>query len=160
VISYTVLTPPEGADRDHASTLFVADRFVWSALILPWIWLLSRRMWFAAFVVFVAECLAIFLMRQPGLGTAGLLAILAIHALVALEGGNLHIRHLIARGWHVAGLETASDLATAEEMFFADLPEPVAAPLPSTADWAKPNSSSTQGWSAPALGLFDNTGAR
>lgn len=160
MISYTVLTPPDGADRDHASTLFIADRFVWSALLLPWIWLLSRRMWFAAFVIFVAECHAIFLIRQPGLGAAGILTILAIHALVALEGGNLHIRHLIGGGWHVAGLETAPDLATAEDMFFAGLPEPVEMPLPSASDWAKPNSSSTQGWSAPAFGLFDNTGAR
>jgi len=160
VISYTVLTPPGGADRDHASTLFVADRFIWSAMCLPWIWLLSRRMWLAAFVVFVAECLVIFFMQQPGLGTAGLLAILAIHALVALEGGHLHIRHLIVRGWHVVGLETAPDMATAEEMFFAVLPEPAATPLPVASDWAKQNSSSTQGWSAPALGLFDNTGAR
>ncbi|MGF9566372.1 DUF2628 domain-containing protein [Neorhizobium sp. JUb45] len=160
MISYTVLTPPDGPDRDHASTLFVADRFVWSALLLPWIWLLTQRMWFAAFVVFVSECMAIFILRQSGLGTVGLLAIIAIHALVALEGGNLHIRHLIARGWNVAGQITAPDLATAEEMFFAGLPEPVATPLPSAADWAKPNSSSTSGWNAPALGLFDNTGAR
>ncbi|MDP9840718.1 hypothetical protein J2T09_005506 [Neorhizobium huautlense] len=160
MISYTVLTTPGGADRDHASTLFVADRFIWSAMLLPWIWLLSRRMWFAAFVVFVAECLAIFLMRQPGLGTAGLLAILAIHALVALEGGHLHIRHLIAGGWSVAGQIAAPDLATAEELFFANLPEPAETPLPPASDWAKPNSSSTQGWSSPAFGLFDNTGAR
>ncbi|MGE7370476.1 DUF2628 domain-containing protein [Neorhizobium sp. NPDC001467] len=160
MISYTVLTPPGGADRDHASTRFIADRFVWSALLLPWIWLLSRRLRLAAFVVFVAECFAIFLIRQPGFGTASLLAILAIHALVALEGGNLHIRHLISGGWHMAGMEIAPDLATAEEMFFADLPEAVATPLPAASDWAKPNSSSTQGWSAPALGLFDNIGAR
>lgn len=160
MISYTVLTPPDGPDRDHASTLFIADRFIWSALLVPWIWLLSHRMWFAAFFVFVSEYIAIFLMRQPGLGTAGLLAVLAIHALVALEGGNLHIRHLIARGWRVVGQIAAPNLATAEEMFFASLPEPAVTPLPSAADWAKPNSSSTKGWNAPALGLFDNTGAR
>lgn len=160
MISYIVLTPPGGPDRDHRSTLFIADKIAWWALLLPWIWLLAHRMWLAGAMVFVSEVAAGLLMQQSGLGLAGWLASLAIHVLVAIEGRNLYIRHLVRKGWSVAGLVTAPELSTAEEMFFASLPEPIATPLPALSDWAKPNSSKIPGWDAPALGLFDHTGAR
>ncbi|MGG2478320.1 DUF2628 domain-containing protein, partial [Rhizobium sp. BR5] len=37
--SYLVLEAPNGPDRDHKTTRFIADRFVWLALIAPWLWL-------------------------------------------------------------------------------------------------------------------------
>jgi hypothetical protein len=157
--SYLVLTPPGGADRDHRSTLILADRFSWTALLFPWIWLAWHRLWLTALAVFVIQVASGILIDMPGLWLAGTLLGLAINLLVALEGRNHYANSLLRRGWTLEAVISARDLQTAEDIYFSGLPQPETRPLPSSADWAaKAKQPPSPGWQGPALGLFDHGG--
>ncbi|AXV16925.1 hypothetical protein CYG48_15235 [Neorhizobium sp. SOG26] len=156
--SYLVLTPPGGPDRDHRSTLIMRDGFSWPALFFPWAWLLWNRLWIAAIVVFLLQGLSGFLMGFAGLELAGGLFGFALSLLVALEGRHYRSESLIRRGWTLEAVIPAPDLDTAEETFFAGLPEPQTQPMPASADWAR-DAKSPAGWQAPPMGLFEH-GAR
>jgi hypothetical protein len=157
--SYLVLTPPNGPDKDHSSTLVLPDGFSWTALLFPWIWLLWHRLWIAAMVIFLLQVASGVLLALPGLGLAGVLLGLATSLLVALEGRNHYGNSLVRRGWTPGSVISAVDLQTAEQIYFSSLPKPVQPPLPSSADWAKhAKQPPASGWQGPALGLFDHGG--
>ncbi|HBT70690.1 MAG TPA: DUF2628 domain-containing protein [Agrobacterium sp.] len=119
--SYLVLEAPNGPDRDHKTTRFIADRFVWLALIAPWLWLALNRLWLAAAIVFVAMILAGQASMLPGFEPAGILCGFAIALITALEGRNFLVRHLIGKGWKMTSVISAPDLSSAEEIYFSDL---------------------------------------
>lgn len=119
--SYLVLEAPNGPDRDHKTTRFIADRFVWLALIAPWLWLALNRLWLAAAIVFVAIILAGQASMLPGFEPAGILCGFAIALITALEGRNFLVRHLIGKGWKMTSVISAPDLSSAEEIYFSDL---------------------------------------
>lgn len=119
--SYLVLEAPNGPDRDHKTTRFIADRFVWLALIAPWLWLALNRLWLAAAIVFVALLLAGQASMLPGFEPAGILFGFAIALVTALEGRDFLVRHLIARGWKMTSIISAPDLSSAEEIYFSGL---------------------------------------
>ncbi|WP_170975823.1 DUF2628 domain-containing protein [Rhizobium sp. FY34] len=161
MITYLILTPQGEPDRDHRRTRFIADRFSWLAFVFPGLWLLFHRCWLIGTTALLAQILAAWLVDQPGLFWAGTLSEVAIGLLIGLEGRHIHAQNLMAKGWSMAGVVTAPDLATAEAIFFAGLPtDPVKPSLPVT-DWTKlstPGQASLR--NGPALGLFDMGGGR
>lgn len=119
--SYLVLEAPNGPDRDHKTTRFIADRFVWLALIAPWLWLAINRLWLAAAVVFIAMLLAGQASTLAGFEPVGILFGFTIALLTALEGRNFLVRCLIAKGWTMTSIISAPDLSSAEEIYFSGL---------------------------------------
>ena len=155
--SYLVLTPP-GTDPDHEKTVILADRFSWLALFFPSIWLLTKRLWLAALAVFLAQVAAGQLMQVSGFAVAGFLAAVSINLLVALEGRHFYSESLIRRGWTLQDVVMAADLDTAEEIYFAGLPQASTAPV-AVANWANSvRTPSAAGWDRGGIGLFDQGG--
>lgn len=114
---------PNGPDRDHKTTRFIADRFVWLALIAPRLWLAVNRLWLAAIVVFAVLVLAGWASMLPGFEPVGILCSVAIALITALEGRDFLVRHLIGKGWKMTSVISAPDLSSAEEIYFSDLSE-------------------------------------
>ena len=121
--SYLVLEAPNGPDRDHKTTRFIADRFVCLALVAPWLWLAVNRLWLAAAVVFVAMLLAGQASMLAGFEPVGILFGFTVALLTALEGRNFLVRQLIGKGWKMTSIISAPDLSSAEEMYFSGLSE-------------------------------------
>lgn len=155
--SYLVLTPP-GTDPDHEKTVILADRFSWLALFFPWIWLLTKRLWLAALAVFLAQVAAGQLMQVSGFAVVGFLAAVSINLLVALEGRHFYSESLIRRGWTLQDVVMAADLDTAEDIYFAGLPQASTAST-TAANWANSvRTPSAAGWDRGGIGLFDQGG--
>ena len=121
--SYLVLEAPNGPDRDHKTTRFIADRFVWLALIAPWLWLAINRLWLATAVVVIALLLAGRVSILAGFEPVGLLCGFAIGLITALEGHDFLVRHLIRKGWKLTSVVSAPDLSSAEDIYFSGLSE-------------------------------------
>ncbi|CAD7049531.1 hypothetical protein REJC140_01518 [Pseudorhizobium endolithicum] len=156
--SYLVLAPPKGADPDPAKAIILADRFSWLALFFPWIWLLTKRLWLAAVAVFLAQIAAVQLTQITGFEVAGILLGFAINLLVALEGRHFYSESLIRRGWTLEDVVTAADLDTAEQIYFAGLPQASTAPI-AAANWTNSvRPPSAAGWDRGGIGLFDQGG--
>jgi hypothetical protein len=159
VISYFVLTPPGG--RDHAATRFLADRFAWLAFVFPGLWLLFHRCWLMGLAILAAQLAAAWLTDQSGFFWAGTLSELALGLLIGLEGRQIVVRHLLAKGWTMADVVAAPDLSTAEMIYFSNLPAETPKPAVPVTDWKNfsppAQTASRQG---PALGLFDLGGGR
>jgi hypothetical protein len=160
VTSYLVLIPPNGPDSDHRSTIVLADRFSWLALLFPWIWLLTKRLWLEAVAIFVLQLASGWLMQVPGFEAAGWLAGVAIGLLVALEGRQYYAGSLVRRGWSLDAVISADSRASAEDLYFSMLPQSDRKPLPSSSDWAGRAPSVPAGGWRPAYGLFDHEGGR
>ncbi|CDZ50966.1 DUF2628 domain-containing protein [Neorhizobium galegae] len=160
--SYLVLTPPNdprsGPKRDFQSTLVLRDGFSWLALLFPWIWLFWHRLWVAGIVVLLVQIGSGVLMQVPGFWTAGLLLGFATSLLTALEGRHYRSEALIRRGWTLETVIAATDLRTAEEIYFSRLPQPQQQPMPVSAEWAKQAKPPAAGWQAPHMGLFEHGG--
>lgn len=121
--SYLVLEAPNGPDRDHKTTRFIADQFVWLALIAPWLWLAFNRLWLAAALVVTASILAGQISVAAGFEPVGILFGFGIGLITALEGRAFLVRHLIGKGWTMTGFISAPDLASAEDIYFSGLAE-------------------------------------
>ena len=159
--SYVVLTPPE-ASRFDEGAVFIRDGFALIALILPFLWLLWHRLWFhAAVVLLISVGLALASNGLPQWDLVFFVASLLVSIYVALEGNAMRIAGRERRGWTCRGVIDAPDLATAEEIYFADMEQPSPAsarpperaPLPPTLPGSRKSSSS-----GPALGLLDMDG--
>jgi hypothetical protein len=161
--SYLVLEAPNGPDRDHKTTRFVADRFSWLALVFPWIWLASNRLWLAAVAAFSMQLMASQLSTLPGLGIVGLLSGLAIALFCALEGRNFLVQHMISKGWELKTIVSAPDLSTAEDIYFSERPQtdPTETTIPQPVWKASPEASRAYGVNdAAGLFQFDFNGRR
>lgn len=119
--SYLVLEAPNGPDKDHVSTRFIADRFSWLALIAPWIWLAVHRLWLAAIATVVLQIIAGIIATSDGFAPVGSLTAVAIALLVAFEGRNFVARHLMGTGWTLKSVIAAPDLGTAEDIYFSQM---------------------------------------
>jgi hypothetical protein len=137
--SYIVLEAPQGPDSNHSNTRFIADRFSWLALIFPFLWLAAHRLWLLAFTVFLAQIIVVQLAAAFEFGAMGLLGSLAISLLVALEGRQFVINHLIARGWTLQAALPADNLSVAEQIYYAlyACEKPPTLASNQTVDWSK-----------------------
>lgn len=163
MISYIVLEAPGGPDKDHRSTRFIADRFSWLAFLFPWIWFAVQRLWWVAIGIVVLQVAAGQVSGLDGFAATGL-SFAVVTALVAgFEGRNLLVRHLVAKGWSLKTIVAAPDLATAEDMYFSNLPDfeirqEHTVPQP---DWKKDRKSGDYKMSDPAGSFqFDLNGRR
>lgn len=156
--SYLVLTPPGGADRDHRSTLVLADGFSWLGLLLPWLWLFWRGLWLAGIVILALQIGALALILAAGMPVAGILALIALSLLVGLEGRHYHSEVMVRDGWTLETILFAQDLTTAEQMYFSGLPRPEASTIPAVADWAGQTTNTAGRWQTAGLGIFDHGG--
>ena len=121
--SYLVLEAPGGPDRDHRSTRFIADRFSWLALFFPWIWFAVHRLWWVAASIVVLQVAAGQISGIEGYGILGALFAVTAGLIAGLEGRNILFRYLVSKGWAIKTIVTAHDLATAEDIYFSNLPE-------------------------------------
>nr|WP_286675500.1 DUF2628 domain-containing protein [Rhizobium sp. CSW-27] len=159
--SFVVLTPPGGPDRDHASTCFVADRFAWLGFVFPGLWLLFHRCWLIGLAVLAAQLAAAWLTDQSGFFWAGTFSELALGLLIGLEGRQIVMRNLMAKGWTMVDVVAAPDLSTAEMMYFSNLPTETPKPAVPVTDWKNLSPpAQTTSRHGPALGLFDIGGGR
>lgn len=156
--SYLVLTPPGGADRDHGSTLVVADGFSWLGFFLPCLWLFWRGLWLAGMIALFAQMGGFYLIAFADMQGAGLLALFSLSLLVALEGRHYHADALMRRGWAFETVLFAQDRSTAEEMYFSNLPAPATTAIPAVADWAGQTQKPAGSWQSSGLGIFDHGG--
>lgn len=156
MISFIVLTPPDGPEPDHRSTRFIADRMVWTAFVFPGIWLLFNRCWLWGIVVLIAQFACGLLMDQPGFFWAGMAAELALAILIGLEGRQILIRTLMRRGWNLDAVVAAPDMASAEEIYFSGPAGDTRQTKTPVTDWARLSAEASPATSGgPALGLFD-----
>lgn len=115
-----VVLEPEGLNekRQAETTVFVRDGFAFFALIVPFLWLLSKRLWLEAFVVLAATIAIGSAAATSQFAPAVPLLIFLISVLVALEGNNWRIAKLRRRGFVEKAVINANDLAEAEIRYF------------------------------------------
>ncbi|MBZ9792760.1 DUF2628 domain-containing protein [Rhizobium sp. 3T7] len=157
--SYLVLTAPGGTDTNHEKTRFIRDGFTVLGFLFPWIWLAFHRLWYYAIAAFLLQSLGGALADRADLWPVGVAITFGTSLLVALEGQNLRVRNLVAKGWDEADLVSVDSLRTAEEIYFSNVPTDAdsrAAPSP---QW-DPTSHAPRHGSATSLGLFGFDGGR
>ena len=156
MISFIVLTPPDGPEPDHRSTRFIADRMVWTAFVFPGIWLLFNRCWLWGIAVLITQFACGLLVDQPGFFWAGMAAELALGLLIGLEGRQILIRTLMRRGWNLDAVVAAPDMVSAEQIYFSGPAGDIRHTTTPTTDWARLSAEASPATSSgPALGLFD-----
>ena len=158
--SYLVLTAPGGTDTNHEKTRFIRDGFTVLGFLFPWIWLAFHRLWLYAVAAFLLQTLGGALTDRADLWPVGLAITFSTSLLVALEGQNLRIRDLVAKGWDETDLVSADSLPTAEEIYFSNVPtdsgDSRRAPSP---QW-DPTAHAPRHGNATSLGLFGFDGGR
>ncbi|MCJ8519782.1 hypothetical protein ABID21_002935 [Pseudorhizobium tarimense] len=157
--SYLVLLAPGNDDREHRKTIILPDRFSWLALFFPWIWLLTKRLWLAAIIVFLLQLVAGQLSQTTDFEIAGFLLALSVNLLVALEGRHFYSEALIRQGWRLDAVIAAPDLDAAEEVYFSAQETGDKSELPAVANWGK-DKRATADWPQGGIGLFDHQGGR
>jgi hypothetical protein len=121
--SYFVLEAPGGPDRDHLSTRFIADRFSWLALFVPWGWFAVQRVWWLAIGIVVLQVTASQISGLEGYAITGALFAGAIGLIAGFEGRNILVHHLVSKGWTLKDVVNARNLSTAEDIYFSNLPD-------------------------------------
>ncbi|MEM6463059.1 MAG: DUF2628 domain-containing protein [Pseudomonadota bacterium] len=156
---YVVLTPPDGKRADE-KTVLIRDGFAVVALIIPVIWLLWHRLWFAAMMLFlVSTALYSAIAAFPDQALVFTASSVLLSLFVALEGNGWRVAKKERQGWTLQGVVDAPDYATAEEIWFAGAAAPAngqsatRAPPPALGRPAQSGPPKTA--SGPALGLLD-----
>ncbi len=116
---YVVLEPSDSKDAEKA--VFVRDGFHVLALVLPFVWLLTQRLWFEAFAVLGITILLGLVGAYFGIADAVPLLTLLVSLFVALEGVNWKITKLGRQGFVEKAVIDASDLEEAEIRYFYSL---------------------------------------
>ncbi|MGU3574045.1 DUF2628 domain-containing protein [Brucellaceae bacterium C25G] len=119
--SFVVLEPEDLSENTQAEkTVFVRDGFALFALIVPFFWLLSKRLWLEAFVVLAATIAIGSAANAPQLAPAVPALIFLVSVLVALEGNNWLVAKWRRRGFVEKAVIDANDLGEAEIRYFVD----------------------------------------
>lgn len=119
--SFVVLEPEGLNEKIQAeTTVFIRDGFAFFALIVPFFWLLSKRLWLEAFVVLGATIAIGSAANTPQFAPAVPFLIFLISVLVALEGNHWRIAKLRRRGFVEKAVIEADDIGEAEIRYFVD----------------------------------------
>ncbi len=121
---FVVMDPPSRLPA--AEAVFVRDRFSWLAFLFPFVWLLWHRLWLATVGFVAASAAMAFAFRAVGSGY-GQFGVLALCALVALEGPAWRIAKLRRLGYTEAAILNADGLDDAERIYAESVAE--AAPV-------------------------------
>jgi hypothetical protein len=101
-------------------TVVVAAGFSWSALLLGFVWAMSKKMWFAAFIMFAVNMLLFFSgLWGDTIGTIGLVLSVVFGVACGVYGNLWHRQALEQRGYVVVppegeGSLTGADIAKAQ----------------------------------------------
>ncbi|MEX3010845.1 DUF2628 domain-containing protein [Hoeflea sp. TYP-13] len=157
--SYVVLTPPDSSELDE-NTVLIRDGFSIPAVIIPVLWLLWNRLWFAAIMLFLISVgIAVAISLLPGWSVVLTAASVLLSLFVALEGNGWRIAKKERQGWTLQSVIEAPNHGTAEEICFADggrlqvREHPANAPQP--AFGKRGAMRLPPAGSGPALGLLD-----
>jgi hypothetical protein len=118
---------PEGRPED---AVFIRDGFSVFGLVLPLVWLVWNRLWFAALAVVGLTALAAAAGWHWGFAAPALATELLISLFVALEGATLRMAALEGKGYRQSAIVHAETYAEAELRYFADY-APGDRPVPS-----------------------------
>jgi hypothetical protein len=152
---------PSGARGDSPHTVFIADRFAWLAFVFPAFWLFFKRQWIAGIVVLLVQGALTTVSGITEAVIASILVELALRLLVGLEGSAFLAYRLEKKGYTLAAVLPAPDLATAEAMYGSALET---SGIPDAS--ALPRLPATKGGTGsidpanPGFGLFDTYGSR
>lgn len=124
--SYIVLEPTDAVKLkndtgDH--TVFVRDEFTLFALIMPFLWLLTHRLWWHALMIALIGWGALSVLGSilasylPSTSVVAVLSLL-LSLFVALEGRNWYLAALRFKGYEEVALISAPDLTSAETVYF------------------------------------------
>ncbi len=156
--SYVVLTPPDDPEAPERAEI-IRDGFAWLALIIPLLWLLWHRLWFAAALLLLAAVGIVAGMDTlPTWSPAFFAAAVLLSLYVALEGNGLRIARLERQDWQVETVIEAPNGATAEAIYLSGLDETPKRkiPPPPGRGWAAPRGATAPAAdTGPALGLLD-----
>lgn len=161
--SYIVMEPPGRAGAARADGVrLIPDAFSVPAFIVSPIWLLWRRLWIEAALVFVAGLLIVELADQLGMGPGGSALSLILSLFVGLEGQRLRVAALTRRGWNAWGVVNADSADDAFARYASAVaiprePRPLE-PVPAPMSW--PSAPHRTGPSSSALGLVGYPGRR
>jgi len=113
---YTVHTHPAKPPED---AVFVKEGFCWPGLLIPFFWLIFRRLWIPL-MGFIAAVVLIAIVPATGLAGEGFTgpATLALHLLVGLEGNNLRRWRLKAQGYELVDIVVADNMGEAEIEYY------------------------------------------
>lgn len=130
--SYVVLErrPVTGS---RPETVFVRDEFSLLALVIPLIWLLWHRLWFAAVILLLVSAALGMTGEYLAPGAAMFFAGIAVSFYVALEGHSWRIARYRRAGFVDAGTVIARNLDDAEIRWFTGHATLQPPPLPATA---------------------------
>ncbi len=129
-VAFTVHMPPPAPGHDPDLGLqFVADRFHWSAFLLPWVYFLWHFMWLTAFVYIAVFVALVAVLMALGLAPAASFGIVFLFSLlVGLEAPQLRRRSLARRGYHQAAVVVAETREAAERRYFTERASAMAPP--------------------------------
>ena len=116
--SFVVMTPPADSGSE-ALPEFVRDGFSVVAFIVPPLWLLWHRLWIEAGIAFGVMALIPSVAWQLGFGPVSPWLSMLVSLYAGLEGPQLRLAALRAKGWTDAGVYEADDLVDAETRFAA-----------------------------------------
>ncbi len=129
--TYRVMLPPPAGDAEGEAedAVFLKDRFVFWAFLVPLLWPLFQGLW----LVFCGVLAVMVLLAVLAFAAGPLVAEIAatpLSILFALEANSLRAWTLSRRGWRDAGIVTADTRHEAERRFFAALAAGKVVPLP------------------------------
>jgi hypothetical protein len=155
---YTVHLPPGESNGGTAAEMerarFIPERPSLFALVIPALWLLWHRLWYALAVYLLIGGIASLLARWTDSLAIGLLACLPALYLF-LEGRQLLRGRLERQGWRFVGVVEAYSANEADLRYFADTSEAVTEAMPAAPAWspqAGPSAETRQ--EAPSIGIF------
>ena len=131
--SFVVMTGSE--DPTGETTHFVKDGFIVSALALPLVWLLWKKLWLEAALYFAAMGIlgaVLYLANLPNAAPLSALITFGLNLVVGLEGGAWSKRSLESTGFSEANIVVARNRRQAEEMYASRMVS-VPTPYPSRA---------------------------
>jgi hypothetical protein len=152
---YTVMVPPPGSGgprEEIEQARLLPETFAWWALLLNGLWLVGKRLWLASLVFALVWGGLVYAQSRLGL-PGGVLVLVhwTIGLFLGFEGQNLIARKLARKGWRLADVVEARDLAEAERRFFERaLAGEVAVPRPTSL----PAERRPAGGPLPVIGLF------
>ena len=121
MIIFTALAPRHSSDNVDGSdrTLFLSDRFSWSAFWLGPLWLGYTRNWFGLLIWLLGMSLLMIVQNLLKIDFAIVVfAILGLAFFLGLEGHRLHEQSLLRRDYKILGIISANALSEAEEIYF------------------------------------------
>lgn len=125
--TYTIYEPqqaPDNIEAHAASLVFVKEGFCFSAFLLPPVWFLTRRLWFASAIY--GGALTIIVLLAAGLSNLSLFLTLLFvgHLIIGFEARDILRAELELRDYVLQAVVSARDLAECEHRYLQTwLPE-------------------------------------